>query len=127
MRLAASEMSHLSPAVFAFWKRNLRGAEKKTKINLRGIPVLKQRLRTKPPKLPSKNKGGAPKGNRNGRKHGLYTKEMRDLRLATRGMVARLKLEAALVRAKAARMDAETYIRLRDAGLRARALWPSEN
>jgi hypothetical protein len=36
-------------------------------------------------------------------------------------------MEAALVRADAALMDARTFARLRDAGLSARTLWPSEN
>jgi hypothetical protein len=113
--------------IVAVQAANFRGAAKKSKINLRAISEPKQRLRIKHPKLSSKNKGGAPKGNRNARKHGLYTQELRQLRWTVRGMIAQLRMEAALVRADAALMDARTFARLRDAGLSARTLWPSEN
>ncbi|HEY8947269.1 MAG TPA: hypothetical protein VIM56_00135 [Rhizomicrobium sp.] len=105
----------------------IRDATKKSKINLRAISEPKQRFRIKRPKSPNKNKGGAPKGNRNAQKHGLYTKEIREMRLTVRRMIAQLRLEAALVRADAAWMDAQTFARLRDAGLSPRVLWPSEN
>ncbi|MBS0272906.1 MAG: hypothetical protein JSR55_00575 [Proteobacteria bacterium] len=127
MQQALFQSVQISPAVAAFWRRNTRGGEKKTNINLRDIPEEKQRIKRKRPKLSRKNKGGAPRGNSNALATGLYTKEYRATRLKVREMVAKLKLAAALVKAEAARMDADTTIRLHQAGLSRRALWPSEN
>jgi hypothetical protein len=121
-----SRTPSISPAIPARRERNFRDGAKKSNINLRADSEGKQRLRIKHPKLCSKNKGGAPKGNRNARKHGRYTKEIRVLRIAVRRMAAELKLAAALVKAEAARMDAGTFMRLREGGLSPRSLWPSE-
>jgi hypothetical protein len=108
----------------------MRGAAKKSENNQTVIIDINQILKQRRPKLPNKNKAGAPKGNRNAVTTGLHTKEsrvqMQAVRAATRRMVAELKLCAALVRAKAAQKDAETFARLRRAGLSPRVLWPSE-
>jgi uncharacterized protein YjcR len=127
MQQASSPSVQISPAVATFWRRNIRGGEEKSNINLWDIPEEKQRIKRKRPKLSRKNKGGAPRGNSNALATGLYTKEYRAMRIEAREMMAELKLAAALVKAEAARMDADTAIRLHQAGLSRRALWPSEN
>jgi hypothetical protein len=123
----APETPCAAPLNAAFRERNPRSAREKTKINLRGFIKPQQILRRKPPKLPNKNKGGAPAGNRNALSHGLYSKEMRDLRRTSREAIARLNMAAALLRAEAARMDSDTFVRLSEAGLSRRVLWTSEH
>lgn len=123
----ASQTACVFPAEVAVQAHYLRGARQKSKINLRAFNTPEQALKRKRPKLCRKNKGGAPKGNRNARKHGLYSEEMRELRLTVRRAIAQLNMAAALVHAEAARMDAEILSRLADAGLSRRALWLSEN
>ena len=120
----------LSPPIAAFWARNSRGAQKKSHINLRAIPEPEQRLRIKRPKLRSKNKGGAPKGNRNALSTGLHTcaavAERHEMRCKVRQVIATMKMLTAQVRAEAALKDAETMRRLMEAGLPRRAIWLSE-
>jgi hypothetical protein len=49
------------------------------------------------PVLQIKNKGGAPKGNRNALKHGRYTAEIRDLKRRVRFTIRRAKAMCAVV------------------------------
>lgn len=94
----------------------------KSQINLQANIETPQPLKRKRPKLRSKNKGGAPKGNRNALKDGLHTGEMIQTRAKVRTCIAQLELAAALVRADASHIRAETNAMLRAAKLaRARA------
>jgi len=126
MHAETTSTSRISPAVAAFWARNAKSEGQISDINLRVIQKPEQRLKRKRPKLPSKNKGGAPSGNRNALSSGLNTKELRALRASARHAIAMLKLSAAAVCAEAAMKDADTFSRLRDAGLDRRSIWQSE-
>ena len=126
MRQPVPLTAPISPAVAAFWVRNSPGEREKTQINLRTISKSDQRLRTKRPKLPSKNKGGAPKGNRNAITTGLHTQAFKTQMALVRQVIAQTKLARALVLMEAARKDAQTYEQLRRAGIPRRAIWPCE-
>jgi uncharacterized protein YjcR len=119
-----------SPAEVAFWKRNPTGRGKNGANNLSNIIDITQRLKRKRPKLPNKNKAGAPKGNRNACTSGRYAKEtvesMRQLRAIVRNAVAEMNLHIALLKAETARKDMQTMEMLRAAGLPRRAVWLSE-
>ena len=125
MQAETTSTSRISPAVAA-WARNAKSEGQISDINLRVIQKPEQRLKRKRPKFPSKNKGGAPSGNRNALSSGLNTKELRALRASARHAIAMLKLSAAAVCAEAAMKDADTFSRLRDAGLDRRSIWQSE-
>ena len=90
-------------------------AKQKSKINSKAKAEQNQSQTVRPADLKLKRKPGAPKGNRNARKHGLYTGEMRDLRLRVRLVIADAKCAVAEARMVAALMDAES--RLRASGL----------
>ena len=126
MMLQPAPQSASSPAVAAFWARNSLGEREKTQINLRAISLPEQRLRKKRPKLPSKNKGGAPKGNRNAVTTGLHTHAFKAQMAQVRQVIAQAKLARALVLMEAARKDFETHERLRRAGIPRRAIWNCE-
>ena len=83
-------------------------AKQKSRINSKAKDEQNQSQTVQPPYLKLKRKSGAPKGNRNALKHGLYSGEMTEMKLRVRRAVADLKLAGALVRLEAARMDAET-------------------
>jgi hypothetical protein len=90
-------------------------AKQKSRINAKAKGEQNQSRIVQPPHLKLKRRPGAPKGNRNALKHGLYTAEMSEMRLHVRHTIADLKLAAAQVRMQALLMDADS--RLRAAGL----------
>lgn len=95
--------------------RIAKNARQKSKINSKAKGQQNQSQNVQPPHLKLKRKPGAPKGNRNALKTGLHTGEMRALKVKVRRVIAEAKFAAALVQAEAARMDAETAVRLRAA------------
>lgn len=83
-------------------------AKQKTRINPKAKTKQNQSQTVQPPDLRLKRKPGAPKGNRNARKHGLYSGEMAAMRLQVRLALAEAKQAAAQMRMLTALMDAET-------------------
>lgn len=83
-------------------------AKQKSRINPKAKTKQNQSQTVQPPDLRLKRKPGAPKGNRNARKHGLYSGEMAAMRLQVRLALAEAKQAAAQMRMLAALMDAET-------------------
>ncbi|HEY2033086.1 MAG TPA: hypothetical protein VGH02_05320 [Rhizomicrobium sp.] len=120
---AAAQSTSISPAVAAFWRRNASGDAKKSRINQPGIIDIKQYLKQKRPKLSSKIKAGAPKGNRNAVTMGLHTQVAVARRREVREMVAKMKLLTAQVRASTARKEAKITQMLLRAGLPRRSIW----
>ena len=92
--------------------RMAKTAKAKSRINSKVKSERNQSGNVQTAHLKLKRKPGAPKGNRNARKHGLYSGEMLALMAQARRVIAEMKLAAALVRAEAARMDAESSRRL---------------
>ena len=74
-------------------------------INLRANGQSHQPLKRKPPKLRSKNKGGAPKGNRNAMKTGLYTSESIAFRRKVRAVIVYAKRAVAMANMESARKE----------------------
>ncbi len=89
----------------------------KLKINLRAEIEPGQRLKRKPPKLCKKNKGGAPRENRNAVKTGLHTTREIARRRQVRACIVEMKRLAAQYHLYAAMKNIETGSRLRAAGL----------
>jgi len=91
-------------------------ARQKSKNSLSRKIECAQPLRYKRPKLPKKNKGGAPTGNRYALKTGLHTAEMRGLMLQVRQAIAQSRLAVAQARMQTTLMNLESRARLRAAG-----------
>ena len=87
-------------------------AQQKSRINSKAKDKQNQSQTVQPPYLKLKRKAGARKGNRNARKHGLYSGEMTVLRLHVRLAIAEAKQAAAQVRMLAALMDADSRRRV---------------
>ncbi|HEY5337876.1 MAG TPA: hypothetical protein VIJ85_06715 [Rhizomicrobium sp.] len=79
-------------------------------INLWPKSEQQHRLKTKRPKLARKNKGGAPKGNRNALTSGFHTAPARDFRSRIFRVLTKVRLDMALVKMEMAESKA------RDAG-----------
>jgi hypothetical protein len=116
-----------TPSVVAFWKRSAACDEKNRANNQTKIIQLSQKLKRIRPKLPNKNKAGAPKGNRNAWRSGRYAKETvvrtRQMKREVREVIAQMRLLTAQYRAEAAWKDAQTVKMLLDAGLPRRMMW----
>jgi len=84
-------------------------------INLRAEIEPAQRLRRKPPKLRRKNKGGAPKGNRNAFKNGMYAAPMKEMRRRVRACIVEAKRAIALANMESAIKEAKAAAMLRAA------------
>ena len=108
-------ITHNIPALFPVPPQYLRNAQRegqKSRVNLKAKIEQNQRPGDSPPALRVKQKGGAPKGNRNALRHGLYSGALADLRRRARLCIALLRLAAAEYDARAAAIDAETSMRL---------------
>ncbi|HEY2032074.1 MAG TPA: hypothetical protein VGH02_00155 [Rhizomicrobium sp.] len=92
-----------SPQVFS----KTQNEGQKLGINLRADSKPPQRLKRKPPKLMRKNKGGAPKGNRNARKDGFYGAEMLAMRRTVRDAIVKAKRALAMAKLECAQKDAK--------------------
>ena len=81
-----------------------------------------QRQIVQPAYLKLKRKPGAPQGNRNAHKHGLYAGGLLELKRKARIAIASVKLSAAIANQQAAMMRADTALRLHAARLDRRAV-----